>query len=155
MGSRSIIPMIVVELELDTVEVLKRGLVDKMKPNKLENTQEHNKLCHINSESCLKPQSSQRNNKMFPVPPFSSYCRPYLKHDSSEILHIRNSCYKQEVEHVRQHFQQQYKNWIVLNGLKSKWCIWDSILKEVSISMKYIHSYLDRTRSGKFLKSRS
>lgn len=38
MGSRSIIPMIVVELELDTVEVLKRGIVDKMKPNKSENT---------------------------------------------------------------------------------------------------------------------
>lgn len=34
MGSRSIIPMIVAELELDTVEVLKRGLVDKMKPDK-------------------------------------------------------------------------------------------------------------------------
>ncbi|XP_053192664.1 adenylate kinase 9 [Scomber japonicus] len=107
MGSRSIIPMIVVELEMDTVEVLKRGLVDKMKPNK-----------------------------------------PHLMHDSSEILHIRNSCYKQEVEHVRQHFQQQYQNWIQLSGLKSKWCIWDSILKEVSISMKYIHRYLERTRSG-------
>ncbi len=37
MESRSIIPMIVIELELDTVEVLKRGLVDKMKPNKSEN----------------------------------------------------------------------------------------------------------------------
>lgn len=37
MGSWSITPMIVVELELDTVEVLKRGLVDKMKPNKSEN----------------------------------------------------------------------------------------------------------------------
>ncbi|KAM7395370.1 hypothetical protein PAMA_006910 [Pampus argenteus] len=107
MGSRSIIPMIVVELELDTVEVLKRGLVDKMKPKK-----------------------------------------PHLMHDSSEILHIRNSCYKQEVEHVRQYFQQQHNNWILLNGLKSKWCIWDSILKEVSISMKYIHSYLERTRRG-------
>lgn len=34
MGSRSIIPMIVTELELDTVEVLKRGHLDKMKPNK-------------------------------------------------------------------------------------------------------------------------
>lgn len=34
MGSRSIIPMIAVELQLKTVEVLKRGLVDKMKPNK-------------------------------------------------------------------------------------------------------------------------
>ena len=34
MGSRSIIPMIVAELELDTVEVLRRGLVDKIKPNR-------------------------------------------------------------------------------------------------------------------------
>ncbi|KAL3052487.1 hypothetical protein OYC64_005101 [Pagothenia borchgrevinki] len=107
MGSRSIIPMIVVELGLDTVEVLKRGLLDKMKPNK-----------------------------------------PHLMHDSSEILHMNNSCYKQEMEHVRQHFQQQYQNWILLDGLKSKWWIWQSILKEVSFSMKYIHSYLERTCSG-------
>lgn len=34
LGSRNLIPMITVELELDTVEVLKRGLVDKMRPNK-------------------------------------------------------------------------------------------------------------------------
>ncbi|XP_063757950.1 adenylate kinase 9 [Eleginops maclovinus] len=108
MGSRSIIPMIVVELELDTVEVLKRGLLDKMKPNK-----------------------------------------PHMMHDSSEILHINNSCYKQEMEHVRQHFQQQYQNWVLLNGSKSKWWIWHSIVKEVSFSMKYIHSYLERTCSGK------
>ncbi|XP_029281159.1 LOW QUALITY PROTEIN: adenylate kinase 9 [Cottoperca gobio] len=106
MGSRSIIPMIVVELELDTVEVLKRGFLDKMKPDKI-----------------------------------------HLMHDSSEILHINNSCYKQEMEHVRKHFQQQYQNWILLDGLKSKWWIWNSIIKEVSFSMKYIHSYLERTRS--------
>ncbi|XP_030261487.1 adenylate kinase 9 isoform X1 [Sparus aurata] len=108
MGSRSIIPMIVVELELDTVEVLKRGLVEKMKPYKA-----------------------------------------HLMHDSSEILHIRNSCYKQEVKHVRQHFQKQYQNWIILDGLKSKWWIWNMILQEVSISMKYIHSYLERTKNRK------
>nr|XP_046228264.1 adenylate kinase 9 [Scatophagus argus] len=106
MESLSIIPMIVVELELNTVEVLNRGLVDKMKPNK-----------------------------------------PHLMHDSSEILHIRNSCYKQEVERVRKYFQQQYQNWIPLSGLKSKWWIWNSILKEISISMKNIHTYLDRTSS--------
>lgn len=34
LGSRNLVPMITVELELDTVEVLKRGLVDKMRPNK-------------------------------------------------------------------------------------------------------------------------
>ncbi|XP_026174949.1 adenylate kinase 9 isoform X2 [Mastacembelus armatus] len=107
MGSHSIIPMIVVELELDTAYVLRRGLVDKMKANK-----------------------------------------SHVTHDSSEILHIRNACYKQEVEHVRKHFQQQYQNWLLLDGSKSKWWICDSILKEVNISMKYIHNYLERTHSG-------
>lgn len=77
-------------------------------------------------------------------------CRPHLMHDSSEILHIRNSCYKQEVKHVRQHFQKQYQNWIILDGLKSKWWIWNMILQEVSISMKYIHSYLERTKNSKY-----
>lgn len=89
---------------------------------------------------------------MCPVPPLSSHCRPHLMHDSSEIFHIRNSCFKQEVEHVRQHFQQQYQNWIPLNGLKSRWWIWNSIIKEVSISMRYIHSYLERTGSSKYDK---
>ncbi|CAG5928032.1 unnamed protein product [Menidia menidia] len=108
MGSRGIIPMIVVQLELNTVEVLKRGLADKMKPNK-----------------------------------------PFIMHDSSEILLICNSNYKKEVVHIRNYFQQQYHNWIILDGLKSKWWIWKSIIKEISISMKYINTYLERRQSGK------
>lgn len=44
MGYRSITPMIMVELELDTVDVLKRGLVDKMKPKKSEHCRNHNYL---------------------------------------------------------------------------------------------------------------
>ncbi|XP_069014339.1 adenylate kinase 9 [Embiotoca jacksoni] len=107
MESLSIIPMIVVELQLDTEEVLRRGLIDKMKFNK-----------------------------------------PHLMHDSSEILHTRNYIYKKEVEDVRKHFQQHYQNLFLIDGLKSKWGIWSSILKEVSISMKYIHTYLEKTQSG-------
>ncbi|XP_031726212.1 adenylate kinase 9 isoform X2 [Anarrhichthys ocellatus] len=106
-GSRSIIHMLVFELELDTLEVLRRGLLDKMKPNK-----------------------------------------PHLTHDSSEIHHIRDFCYRKEMEHVRQHFREQYQNWILLDGLKSKWWIWNSIINEVSISIKYITNYLGRTCSG-------
>ncbi|XP_034999516.2 adenylate kinase 9 [Hippoglossus stenolepis] len=108
MASRSIIPMIVIELKLDTVEVLRRGHMDKIKLNK-----------------------------------------PHLMHDSSEILHIRTSHYKQEVEQVKKYFHQQYQNWIVLDGFKSKWWIWCRIVKEVCISMAYIHSFLERTLSGK------
>ncbi|XP_060948026.1 adenylate kinase 9-like [Limanda limanda] len=107
MGSRSIIPMIVIELELDTVEVLRRGHMDQIKPNK-----------------------------------------PHLMHDSSEIHHIRTAHYKQEVEQVRKYFQYQYRNWIVLDGFKSKWWIWSKIVKEVSISMSYIDNFLERTLSG-------
>ncbi|XP_056150135.1 adenylate kinase 9 [Lampris incognitus] len=107
MEAHSIIPMTVVELALDTAEVLKRGLIDKMKPN-----------------------------------------RAHLMPNSGEILHIRSSCYKQEVEHLRQHFQQRYGNWVLLDGFRSKWWMWSHILEEVHISMKYIRSYLERTRNG-------
>ncbi|XP_024863203.1 adenylate kinase 9 isoform X2 [Kryptolebias marmoratus] len=107
MGSHSIIPMLVVELKLDTLEVLKRGFIDKMKPNK-----------------------------------------PYLMHDSSDILHSCTSSYKKQVEHIRNYYQQQHQNWFILNGLKSKWWLWTNILKEVSISVTYIQSYLERTQSG-------
>lgn len=82
--------------------------------------------------------------------PLFLHFRPHLTHDSSEILHIRNSCYKKEVVHVRHHFQQQYQNCLLLNGLKSKWWIWDRMIKEVSTSMKYIQTYLDRIQRGKF-----
>lgn len=51
MGSQSIIPMIVVELELDIVEVLKRGLEDKMKLNKSENTELINIMTDCRSDS--------------------------------------------------------------------------------------------------------
>uniref|UniRef100_A0A665WS67 Uncharacterized protein n=1 Tax=Echeneis naucrates TaxID=173247 RepID=A0A665WS67_ECHNA len=74
-------------------------------------------------------------------------------HDSPKILHIRNTCYKQELKLVKKHLQEEYQNWILLDGLKSKWWLWNSIVKEVSISMRYIHSYLDRelnSRLGEF-----
>ncbi|XP_061900631.1 adenylate kinase 9-like isoform X1 [Entelurus aequoreus] len=107
MQSHSIIPMIMVEIEMGTVEVLKRGLASKMEENK-----------------------------------------PHLAHDSTAILHIRNTCYTQEAENMRQHFRQQYDNLIPLDGLKSKWYMWETLIKEISTSMKYIHTYLKRTRSG-------
>lgn len=80
----------------------------------------------------------------------NSDCRPHLMHDSTETLRIRNFCHKQEVGAVRQHFQQQYQNWILLDALKNQWWIWSTIIKEVSISMKYIHSYLERTNNSEY-----
>ena len=70
-------------------------------------------------------------------------------HDSPEILHIRNSHYKQEAEGVRKYFQQQYHNWVLLDGFRSKWWVWNHVVEEVRVSMKHIYSYLERNRTGK------
>ncbi|KAL0967755.1 hypothetical protein UPYG_G00256470 [Umbra pygmaea] len=107
MEARSIIPMRVVELQLDTVEVLKRGFTDKMEPN-----------------------------------------RHYLLHDSPQILNIRNSNFKREVEPVREHYQQQYQNWVSVDGNNSKWWVWNKVLDEACLSLKHIQTYLQRIRTG-------
>ncbi|XP_043962483.1 adenylate kinase 9 isoform X2 [Gambusia affinis] len=108
MESQNIVPILVFELQISTIEVLLRGLSDKLNPNK-----------------------------------------PYLLHDSSEILHSWDSTYKTEVEYVRRYFQEQHQNWFTLNAIKNKWWIWKNVLQEVNISMKCLHSYLQRTQSGK------
>ncbi|XP_008395990.1 adenylate kinase 9 isoform X2 [Poecilia reticulata] len=108
MESQNIIPILVFELHISTVEVLLRGLSDKMNPNK-----------------------------------------PYLLHDSSEILHSWDSSYKKEVEHVRPYFQEQHQNWFMLDGSKNKWWLWKNILQQVDISMKCVNSYMKRRYSGK------
>ena len=78
-----------------------------------------------------------------------SCSRPHPLPDSSELLHIRNSHYKQDAVAVRRHFQQQYGNWTRLEGSRSSWWLWTRALEEIRRAMEHIHSYLDRSSKGK------
>ncbi|MGH0164644.1 UNVERIFIED_CONTAM: hypothetical protein FKN15_057830 [Acipenser sinensis] len=106
--ARCIIPVRIFELQMETQEVLKRGLIDK-----------------INNE------------------------RPYPLHDSPQILAIRNSCYKSEILGVKKYYEEQFQNWVVIDGERSKWWVWNKVQEEASTSVKHIQTYLERIREGK------
>ncbi|XP_048858202.1 adenylate kinase 9 isoform X2 [Brienomyrus brachyistius] len=108
MESRGIVPYRVVELQVDTQESLRRGLVDQMK-----------------------------------IP------RPYVMHDSPQALSVHSSCYRREVEPVRQHYQEQHQNWVLVDGHKSKWWVWCKVLEEAQASVRHIQGYLERKRQGR------
>ncbi|XP_063079133.1 adenylate kinase 9 isoform X2 [Engraulis encrasicolus] len=107
MEERGIIPMVVVEMELDTVEVIRRGLVDKLKSS-----------------------------------------RSYPDHDSPSILSVRSACFRQEVGPLRQHYQEQRRNWLPVDGLRSKWWVWSHVLEHTRLCSANVHSYMERTRQG-------
>ncbi|CAB1435475.1 unnamed protein product [Pleuronectes platessa] len=107
MASRSIIPMVVIELKLDTVEVLRRGHMDQIKPNKphlMHDSSEilHNRTSHYKQEveqvklpasnrMCITPQELQHR-----LGEFGHYCPVCLalyKHlaDCSEFVFLTHA----------------------------------------------------------------
>ncbi|XP_030303821.1 adenylate kinase 9 [Calypte anna] len=74
---------------------------------------------------------------------------PYPQHDSSQILTIKNSCYKQHIDAIRTYYKREHQNWCVIDALQSKWWIWNKVLQEVQVVVKEIQIYLERIRQGK------
>ncbi|XP_019375651.1 PREDICTED: adenylate kinase 9 [Gavialis gangeticus] len=74
---------------------------------------------------------------------------PYPAHDSAQILAIRNSCYRQQIDAVKTYYEKEHQNWSVVDASQSKWWIWNKIVKEVQIIIRQIQIYLERIREGK------
>ncbi|XP_069661200.1 adenylate kinase 9 isoform X2 [Haliaeetus albicilla] len=74
---------------------------------------------------------------------------PYPEHDSSQILAIKNSCYKQHIDAIRTYYKKEHQNWCVIDACQSKWWIWNKVLQEVQVVAKEIQIYLERVKEGK------
>ncbi|XP_021245471.1 adenylate kinase 9 isoform X3 [Numida meleagris] len=73
----------------------------------------------------------------------------YPVHDSSQILAIKNSYYKQHIDAIRTYYKKERQNWCVVDAFQSKWWVWDKVLQEVQVIVKEIQIYLERIREGK------
>uniref|UniRef100_A0A8C3C0F7 Adenylate kinase 9 n=1 Tax=Cairina moschata TaxID=8855 RepID=A0A8C3C0F7_CAIMO len=73
----------------------------------------------------------------------------YPVHDSSQILAIKNSCYKQHIDAIRTYYKKEHQNWCMVDATQSKWWIWNKVLQEVQVVVKEIQIYLERIKEGK------
>lgn len=108
MTERKIIPVRVLELQVEDEEVLIRGTADRHAPTRI-----------------------------LPL------------HDSQQILGIRLNAWQQEIEAVRDWYQKEHRNWVPIDGQRSKWWIWDQALDEARKSVRQIQTYLQRLSEGK------
>ncbi|XP_032507757.1 adenylate kinase 9 [Phocoena sinus] len=107
--ARSVIPMVIFELDVPSKEIFKRLLLEKKK----------------------EPSS------------------PYPLHNSSQIIAVKNSKYRKNIDEIRQYYQEQHQNWYVIDGFHSKWWVWNEVIKKVKMVNKHIQIYLGRIKAGK------
>ncbi|XP_044146654.1 adenylate kinase 9 [Bufo gargarizans] len=75
--------------------------------------------------------------------------RPYPVHDSTQILTVRNSNYKQEINRIKDYHVKQHQNWCEVDAMRSKWWVSNKIIEEVCASLNQIQTYLERIKEGK------
>ena len=50
---------------------------------------------------------------------------------------------------MRDWYQQEHRNWVPVDGQRSKWWVWDQALDEARKSVRQIQTYLQRLSEGK------
>ncbi|XP_045355186.1 adenylate kinase 9 isoform X2 [Leopardus geoffroyi] len=107
--SRSIIPMVIFELDVPSKEIFKRLFLEKKKEPSL----------------------------------------PYPLHNSTQIMAVKNSKHRKNINEIRQYYQEQHQNWYVIDGFHSKWWVWNEVIKKVQMVNKCMQTYLERINAGK------
>ncbi|XP_075124277.1 adenylate kinase 9 [Leptodactylus fuscus] len=75
--------------------------------------------------------------------------RPHPVHDSAQILTVRNSNYKQEINRIKDYYVTQHQNWCEVDAMRSKWWVSNKIMEEVHASVGQMQTYLQRIKEGK------
>ena len=76
-------------------------------------------------------------------------------HDSQQILGIRLNAWQREISNVRDWYQKEHRNWVPLDGQRSKWWVWNQALDEARKSVRQIQTYLQRLSEGMNLEMSS
>ena len=79
---------------------------------------------------------------------FSFHARVLPLHDSQQILGIKLNAWQREVPAVRDWYQKEHRNWVTVDGQRSKWWVWNSALDEARKSVRQIQTYLQRLAEG-------
>ena len=69
-------------------------------------------------------------------------------HDSQQILGIRLNAWQRKISYVREWYQKEHKNWVWVDGQRSKWWVWNQALDEARKSVRQIRTDLQRLSEG-------
>lgn len=79
---------------------------------------------------------------------FSLIIRTLPLHDSAKILAIRTVEWQKQITEVREWYQKEHDNWVVIDGDRSKWWVWREAVQQATTSVERLQDYLDKIDKG-------
>merc|ERR1712178_226830 len=70
------------------------------------------------------------------------------QHDSPQILAQKMGAWNKEISAVRQWYQAEHNNIVSINGMRSKWWVWNKALEIGKSSVMQIQTYLQQIEKG-------